>query len=179
MENCEEYNAERTIPTPSHLKSSVWKHFGFYTVGGKVTNKDKAVCRLCKRELSYLSTTSNLRTYLLAYHRNVAAEEQLPSGAAQSVQPRVTAFYSAHSAGPLPDPRNKAITGKIVYIGCVCHGRHALRISRSEQLLLMRKRQPHLCVGASSCCVYKCVIKDVFLSCAVMNSVGIYDFHKK
>jgi hypothetical protein len=42
MENCEEYNAERTIPTPSHLKSSVWKHFGFYTVGGKVTNKDKA-----------------------------------------------------------------------------------------------------------------------------------------
>ena len=109
MENCEEYNAERTIPTPSHLKSSVWKHFGFYTVGGKVTNKDEAVCLLCKRELSYLSTTSNLRTYLLAYHRNVAAEEQLPSGAAQSVQPRVTAFYSAHSAGPLPDARNKGV----------------------------------------------------------------------
>ena len=135
MENCEEYNAERTITTPSHLKSSVWKHFGFYTVGGKVTSKDKAVCRLCKRELSYLSTTSNLRTYLLAYHRNVAAEEQLPSGAAQSVQPR--------------------------------------------ELLLMCKRQPHLCVGDSSCCVYKCVIKDVFLSCAVMNSVGKRDFNKK
>ena len=165
MENCEEYNAERTIPTPSHLKSSVWKHFGFYTVGGKVTNKDKAVCRLCKRELSYLSTTSNLRTYLLAYHRNVAAEEQLPSGAAQSVQPRVTAFYSAHSAGPLPDARNKAITGKIVYIGCVCHGRHALRISRSEQLLLMCKRQPHLCRSFLLLCLQMCYQRCVFILC--------------
>ena len=56
----------RTIATPKHLRSSVWKYLLFYTVDGKVTNK--AVCRLCMKQLSYSKMTTNLRTHLLAYN---------------------------------------------------------------------------------------------------------------
>lgn len=43
---------------PKYPRSSLWKYFWFYTVDGKVTKKDKAVCQLCKRQLSYSSTKS-------------------------------------------------------------------------------------------------------------------------
>lgn len=49
MEDIREQSCpECIITTPKHLEGSVWKYFGFYTVDGKVTNKDKAVCRLYK-----------------------------------------------------------------------------------------------------------------------------------
>lgn len=93
----------RTITTPQHLRSSVWKFFGFYTEDGKITNRDKAVCRLCTKQLSYSTTTTNLRTHLLACHRSEAAEA--PRTRAASAQPYVTACYSAQSAsvGPLTE----------------------------------------------------------------------------
>ncbi len=50
------------------------KYFGFYIVDGKVTNKNKAVCQLCKRQLSYSSTTTKQQAHLLAYHPTEAVK---------------------------------------------------------------------------------------------------------
>lgn len=38
------------ITTPKHLRSNVWKYFGLNTIDGKITNKDQAVFRLCKKK---------------------------------------------------------------------------------------------------------------------------------
>ncbi len=121
---------ERTITTPPHLWSSIWKHFGFYVVDGKVTNKDKAVCWLCKRQLSYSSTTTNLRAHLLTFHPSEAVEApHTSSGAAPSVQPRLTAYYSVHSSS-LPVARKKAITDKIVRF--ICKDMRPIRVVSGE-----------------------------------------------
>ena len=52
----EQSRPAQTIATPKHLRSSIWKYVLFYTVDGKVTNK--AVCRLCTKQLSYSTTTT-------------------------------------------------------------------------------------------------------------------------
>ena len=56
----------RIITTLKHLRSSVWKDFK-----SNITNKDQAVC---KKQLSYSTTTTNLRTQQLVYHTSEAAE---------------------------------------------------------------------------------------------------------
>ena len=57
--------AEKVIVTPKHLKSDVWKCFGFWSVYGKLVEPTaKAVYKLCKLKLAYHSTTSNLRLHL-------------------------------------------------------------------------------------------------------------------
>lgn len=60
-----------SIATPKHLKSGVWKYFGFYTLDGKVTNKNKAVCRLSIQ--SRWHQICNLTE--LAFQSSEAAEE--------------------------------------------------------------------------------------------------------
>ncbi|XP_037629812.1 E3 SUMO-protein ligase ZBED1-like [Sebastes umbrosus] len=121
-DSSEQSRPERTIMTPKHLRSSVWKHFGFYTIDGKVANKDKAVCRLCAKQLSYSTTTTNLRTHLLACHPSEAAQAPQTSGAKSSVQARLTAYDSASalsaSAGPMSEARKNAITDKIARFIC-------------------------------------------------------------
>ena len=61
------------------VKSSfVWKHFGFKqkTVDGKTQiNKDWAVCRICKSELKYSASTSNLGNHLRIKHNIRGAGE--------------------------------------------------------------------------------------------------------
>ena len=120
-DSSEESRPERTVTTPTHLRSGVWKYFGFYTVDGKVTDKNTAVCRLCKKQLSYRTTTTNLRAHLLAHHPTEASDAEAPqtSKATPSAQPRLTAYYSAHSTttGPLPEARKK-ITDKITRFVC-------------------------------------------------------------
>ena len=64
-------HAGRIITAPKHLRSSVWKYFGGYTIGGKITNKDEAVCQLCKKLLPYSTLTIN---HVLVYHTSEAAE---------------------------------------------------------------------------------------------------------
>ena len=55
--------AERVVWTPSNLKSPVWKYFGFWSVDSKnVVPRDKVVCKLCKLQLAYHSTTSNMKS---------------------------------------------------------------------------------------------------------------------
>ena len=56
--------AEKVIVTPKHLKSDVWKYFGFWSVDGKLVEPTALVYKLCKLELAYHSTTSNLRLHL-------------------------------------------------------------------------------------------------------------------
>ena len=57
--------AERVVWTPGNLKRPVWKYFGFWSVDGKnVEPQDKVICKLCKLQLAYHSTTSNMRAYL-------------------------------------------------------------------------------------------------------------------
>lgn len=116
---------ERKSTTPKHLRSNVWKYLGFYTVERKVTNKDKAVCRLCKKQLSYFSTTTNLRTHLLTWHPTEAAETSQVSraGATSGVQPRMTAYHVAlpASRGLLPEARKNAISDKIARFMCWCY----------------------------------------------------------
>ncbi len=53
------------ITTPK-LRSSVWEYFRLNSVDGKITNKEKAVFRVCKKQLNYFTTTTNLSTQQLA-----------------------------------------------------------------------------------------------------------------
>ena len=111
------------VMTPRHMQINVWRYFGFYTVDVKMTNKDEAVCRLCKKQLSYSAATTNLRTYPLAYHPHEAVETEAPqasgaAGATLHVQPELTAFSSAPSEGPLPAASKDAITDKITTFVC-------------------------------------------------------------
>ena len=51
----------------SHLKSFVWKSFGFYKRGGRL-DKMRAICRLCRTVVPYKSATTNLKTHLQRRH---------------------------------------------------------------------------------------------------------------
>lgn len=62
-EDSGEYSyADWIIMTLNQLRRSVWKHFGFLhrMVDRKTTNKDKAVCLLCKKQLPYSIMTTIL-----------------------------------------------------------------------------------------------------------------------
>ena len=61
--------AQRVVWTPSNLKNPVWKYFGFWSVDSKNAEpRDKVVCKLCKLQLAYNSTTSNMRVHLKNGH---------------------------------------------------------------------------------------------------------------
>ncbi len=116
----EQRHSARTISTPKHLRSSVWKYFGFYAANGKITTKNKAVCRLCTKQLTYSSTTTNLRSHLQACHRSETAEAPQATGA--TLQPYVTASCSVHSASadPLPETCKSDSTGSLIRIIVIC-----------------------------------------------------------
>ncbi len=47
-ETSKQIHADQIIMTLKHLRSSLWKCFEFFTIDGKMTNKDKAVFDLIK-----------------------------------------------------------------------------------------------------------------------------------
>ena len=56
--------AVRVVWTPRNLRGPIWKYFGFWSVDGKNAElRDKVACKLCKRQLAYHSTTSNMRAH--------------------------------------------------------------------------------------------------------------------
>ena len=59
---------EIEIYTSDHFKSNVQRYFGFENIQGKITRKDKVICRICRTKLSYHGTTSNLRAHLSTLH---------------------------------------------------------------------------------------------------------------
>ncbi len=61
--NGEQRRPERTITTPKHLRSCVWKYFGFYTVDGKVTNLSKRITSHFKL-LIFWKSDSPIRQYV-------------------------------------------------------------------------------------------------------------------
>ena len=58
---------EKEIDPPDHFKSKVGRYFGFEKIQGKITGKDKVICRICRTKFSY-HTTSNLRAHLSTLH---------------------------------------------------------------------------------------------------------------
>jgi hypothetical protein len=73
---------DKVIVKPDNLRSTVWRFFGFWSVGGKVVDKSKAVCKLCDAELAYHSNTTNLRMHLIVVHptewNKVGEDEKVP-----------------------------------------------------------------------------------------------------
>ena len=83
--------AERVVWTPSNLKSSVWKYLRFWSVDDKNAEpRDKVVCKLCKLQLAYHFTTSNMRAHLKNVHPNMHA---MMSGT-PTKQPRLESYFS-------------------------------------------------------------------------------------
>ena len=82
--------AERVVWTPSNLKSPVWKYLGFWSVDSKnVEPRDKYVCKLCKLQLAYHSTTSNMRAHL----ENVHPKEHAMMSGTPAKQPRLDSYF--------------------------------------------------------------------------------------
>lgn len=84
--------APAIIPAPTHFKSKVWKHFGFYKLPGK-TERDmrKGVCKLCRGLVTYCGNTTNLQAHLARHHptlklATVNPEPPKPSSSGQQQQ---------------------------------------------------------------------------------------------
>ena len=58
-DNAQNGQPEWRITTPTHLKSSVWKYFGFYTVDTTSLNIDAQI-PVCARAPSACSTAGNI-----------------------------------------------------------------------------------------------------------------------
>ncbi|KAK7898586.1 hypothetical protein WMY93_019439 [Mugilogobius chulae] len=69
-------NSPEIKSAPLHFKSKVWEHFGFVTRPGR-TDLDmaKAVCKLCRRSLSYCGNTTNLSFHLVRHHPEVKTDQ--------------------------------------------------------------------------------------------------------
>lgn len=107
--------AEKVILTPQNLKSHVWKHFGFWSVDGKIVEpRDKVVCKLCKIELAYHSTTSNMRSHLENVHPN---EHGIMCGT-PAKQPRLDNYFAPTATSSLSATRHEAITQKLISFIC-------------------------------------------------------------
>ena len=84
--------AERVVWTPSNPKSPIWKYFGFWSVDGKNAEpQDKVVCKLCKLQLVYHSTTSNMRAHL----ENVHPNGHVVMSETPTKQPRLGSYFTA------------------------------------------------------------------------------------
>lgn len=78
-----EQNNPELKPPPSHFKSKVWAHFGFFALKGKGDlDMSKAVCRLRHAHIAYCGNTTNVTAHLARHHpelmtqRRPAAKQQ-------------------------------------------------------------------------------------------------------
>ena len=119
MAEAQAEGGETIYSAGSHLKSFVWKTFGFYKRGGKL-DKTKAICKLCRTEVPYTSSTTNLKSHL-RYHQTRSQVDRVStlfinrytsSGKNENVQSTNILPY-LQSQLPLNSPRAKAITASI------------------------------------------------------------------
>lgn len=104
---------EKGISTPPNLKSQVWKYFGFWSVGSKIIEpREKVVCKLCKMQLAYHSTTSNLRSHLENVHPN--EHGALYCGETPAKQSRLDSYFTSPTTSSLSAKRQEAITEKLI-----------------------------------------------------------------
>ncbi|KAL7391643.1 hypothetical protein ABVT39_011914 [Epinephelus coioides] len=98
----------------SDLDSEQWEYFGFWSVDGKNAEcRDKVVCKLCKLELAYHSTTSNLRSHLETVHPTEHGLSGTPTK-----QPRLDSYFSPPATSSLSAPRQEACTKKLAAFIC-------------------------------------------------------------
>lgn len=81
---------DKVIVKPDHLKSAVWRFFGFWSVGGEAVHKSKAVCKLCIL-CNYAGISLHYQKNLAPHLVNVHPAEWNES---LSKQAKLTAFYS-------------------------------------------------------------------------------------
>ena len=85
---------EFEIYIPDHLKSNVWRYFGFPKEQGKITTKDKVIC---STKLTYHVTTNSLRAHLSTLHHSKLEEEEEPGRGG----PEFTPCYLLHEASAI------------------------------------------------------------------------------
>lgn len=61
------------LKTPSKSTNKVWLYFRQYSVNG-VVNYKKAHCTVCKNDVSYHNSTTNLLQHLIVHHPPIARE---------------------------------------------------------------------------------------------------------
>ena len=100
------------IVTPGNLRSVVWKYFGFWSVNGEVDLvKKRAVCKLCKSEFAYHSTTTNLKSHLENTHPTEC--EELKAAPPPDKQPRLNEYFSPSVKNNLSAAKQEACTQKL------------------------------------------------------------------
>ncbi|QQP35786.1 Uncharacterized protein FKW44_020671 [Caligus rogercresseyi] len=115
----------REIKAPRNLTSSVWKFFGFWAERGKIMEpRQKMICKVCKVELAYHSTTSNMWAHLSTEHPDDLAHVE---GGPSAKQPRLDSFLVTSS---LAAPKQDAITLKLVKF--VCKGMRPISVVENE-----------------------------------------------
>ena len=60
------------------MKSTVWRHFGFpieMENDQKRVRKDIVVCRLCKTDIKYTCSTTNMSTHLKRHHADISEKD--------------------------------------------------------------------------------------------------------
>lgn len=107
---------EIEIYTPDHFKSNVWRYFGFENIQGKITGKDKVICRICRTKLSYHGTTSNLRAHLSTLHPGKLEVEGVEGEGSGPRQARIDSMLSP-SRG-LPYARQKRAADLLTRFVC-------------------------------------------------------------
>ena len=63
-------------PAPTSLKATVWQHFQFHEVKGRI-DKTHTVCKVFGTQLKDFGNTTNLRNHL-AWHHSELGEKQRP-----------------------------------------------------------------------------------------------------
>lgn len=106
-------NTEETIyGAGPHLKSFVWKHFGFYKREGKL-DKTKAICKICRTAVPYSSATTNLCTHLSRHHKITEEEKSAVASSTSNAQAEASAAHFFQGPIPANSPRGKACTASV------------------------------------------------------------------
>ena len=65
------------VDAPQIWKATIWKHFGFYSVDGKVDHS-RAVCKKCRATIKHVGNTTNFSNHLTRWHPELAATNTPP-----------------------------------------------------------------------------------------------------
>ena len=67
---------------PTSLKTTVWQHFEFYEVKGRI-DKTYTVCNVCGTQLKNFGSTTHLRNHLVPYHPELGQKQRPVTDASQ------------------------------------------------------------------------------------------------
>nr|XP_055067976.1 E3 SUMO-protein ligase ZBED1-like [Misgurnus anguillicaudatus] len=127
---------ERRVITPNNLRSSIWKHFGFWTEN-KNMKKDKVVCKLCDREFPYHSSTTSMRGHMQLHHPDEYKDLEREEPPAK--QPKLTNFFPP--SAPLNAARKEAINSKLAKF--ICRDMRPISIVEGEGFIdFVRELEP-------------------------------------